>query len=108
MSLFHKSQPVEEEENQELLVSLVLIQRDSARLSRRLAHVNMTMQSLQDIIDQTNAQVAVVSTEVNNLISRIQSIGTGGLTAAEVATLQTNLDGLRANVQAIAPEPPVV
>lgn len=75
------------------------------RLEGRLTAIHMTMQTLEDLIAQINEAVTTVSSEVNDLIAKLQAADAGGITQAEAQQLATDLQASLAKIQAITPEP---
>lgn len=74
-------------------------------IEQKVKSIHMTMGNLENLVSEINAAVAVVSTEVNDLISRLQNVGAGGLTAAEASQLASDLASSLSKIQAISPEP---
>lgn len=78
------------------------------RLRTLLGEVTMTMQSLESIVSDISSKVDKVKVEVDDLIARLGGVSpTGGLTAAEVATLTSDLQAVSDKFASIATEPAV-
>lgn len=75
------------------------------RIEERLKAIDMTMQSLEELISQINEAVTTVSTEVNDLISKLQAADAGGISQADAQQLAADLQASLAKIQAITPEP---
>ncbi len=72
---------------------------------QRVERIHMTLQNLEDLITAVNGAIDTVTTEVNDLIAKLNG-ASGGLSAAEAAQLATDLQATLAKIQAIAPETP--